>query len=50
MLNHLKGIIAAILFILVLSIGSCTAPEPATAEQVIPKEVATCNLCEFRNP
>lgn len=50
MLNHIKGFIEAILFTLVLSLGSCTAPEPAANEQVIPKDVPTCNLCEFTQP
>ena len=47
LLKVLTGIFFALLFCAVLSLGGCLDSQP---EPVIPKNIPTCHLCEFRSP
>ena len=43
----LIGIFFALLFCAVLSLGGCLDSQP---EPVIPQNISSCHLCEFRRP
>ena len=47
LLKVLTGIFFALLFCAVLSLGGCLDSQP---EPVIPQNIPTCHLCEFRSP
>ena len=47
-IKFFAGILSAILFILVLSLGGCLDLEPEPIAQLIPEN--NCHLCEFKEP